>query len=134
MSGRTKQRLRRERMEISLNDTIELFIVTKTTEGRSPKTTTWYREMLTCFSDYLGNPRLAQVSIDDARRFIAHLQAKDAKWEDHPNSKPTAGKLCTNTIHGYVRALKAFSSWIAAEGFVRLAPFARLKNPGFPKP
>ena len=46
MSNKTGQLLRRERMEITLSDTIDLFVVTKATEGRSPKTTTWYRELL----------------------------------------------------------------------------------------
>ena len=120
-------------MEITLSDTIDLFVVTKATEGRSPKTTTWYRELLTHFCNYLGNPRLAQVSIDDARRFIAHLQAKETKWEDHPVSKPTAGKLSTSTIHGYIRAMKAFSNWATEEGFVKISPFARLKKPKLPE-
>ena len=120
-------------MEITLSDTIDLFVITKTTEGRSPKTTSWYRDMLTHFCDYLGNPKLAQVSIDDARRFVAHLQARETKWENHPLNKPTAGKLSINTIHGYIRALKAFSNWAAEEGFVKLSPFARLKKPRLPE-
>lgn len=129
----SRERLRRERMEITLSDTINLFVITKETEGRSPKTTTWYRDLLTRFSDYLGNPRLAQVSIDDARRFIAYLQAKETRWEDHPISKPVAGKLSTSTIHAYIRALKAFSNWAAEEGFVKFPPFTRLKKPRLPE-
>jgi hypothetical protein len=37
MPTKAEQRFRRERMEITLSDTIDLFVVTKATEGRSPK-------------------------------------------------------------------------------------------------
>jgi site-specific recombinase XerD len=108
MDGKTATLLRRERMEMTLEQAIDLFLATKQTEGRSPKTIRWYHDMLTRFSEYLASPKLQDVSVDQARLFIASLQEKTSKWDDHPWSGSREGKLSALTLHGNVRTLKAF--------------------------
>ena len=53
MVARTRDVLRRERMETTLATLIDLFIATKQTEGRSPSTLQWYRQKLSQFSRFL---------------------------------------------------------------------------------
>lgn len=122
-------------MEITLPALIRLFAATKQTEGRTLKTVSWYTNMLLRFDKFLGgDAKLPDVSIHEARAFVAHLQAMRNRYENHPFRPKATGGLSPSTIHGYVRALKAFSSWLAAEEFTPKDIFARLKRPITPKP
>jgi site-specific recombinase XerD len=124
-------------METTLAQAIEMFILAKETEGRSPKTTQWYRAMLGHFAQQLDqgmDTGLRDLSIADARGFVAQMQSRDSLYENHPFLEPRKGGLSPSTIHGYVRALKAFGSWLQAEGLATRDPFAKLKRPSLPKP
>ena len=137
MGKRTQDILRRRKMETTLAQGIDLFILAKETEGRSPKTTQWYRTMLGHFAQHLpkgADTRLIELGIGDARAFVAHMQSKDTVYDDHPFLEPREGGLAPSTIHGYVRALKAFGSWLQEEGLATRNPFAKLKRPHLPKP
>ena len=134
MVSRTETILRRERMESRLPDLIESFLATKQVEGRSPKTISWYRANLTRFSEYAGHPALKDLTVDLARRFVAHLQSKTVRYEGHPKHPERKGGLSPYTIHGYVRTLKAFASWLQEEGLTSSNIFSRLKRPKLPKP
>jgi len=122
-------------MDLELTSLIDLYAATKQTEGRSPKTIGWYRNMLGRFERFVSNghpARLSDLSIDDARAFVASLQSKTSRYQDHPFLKPKDGGLSPHTIHGYVRSLKAFSSWLAEEGLTDTNIFSRLKRPKLP--
>ena len=137
MSTKTTRMLRREKMEITLPTLIDLFLTTKKTEGRSPKTIGWYRDLLTRFATYVGNgsdARLKDVTLDDARSFVAFLQEKTTRYGDHSLRPEESGGLSTSTVHGYVRAMKAFSVWLHEEGFTSKPVFARLKRPRVTQP
>ena len=124
-------------MEITLPTLIDLFITTKQTEGRSPRTLEWYRDKLGQFARFKGNGSdvpLKDLHLDDARAFIASLQSRDTRWNNHPYQLPVEGGLSPYTIHAYVRALKAFSTWLHEEDFTKHNLFARLKRPKLPQP
>ena len=134
MRARTKDFLRRERMETTLDTLVELFAATKQTEGKSPKTVSWYRQMLSRLSRWAGpQTPISQLSLDLARAFVANLQSKQKRYADHPSRPTEEGGLSPMTIHGYVRSLKAFSSWLVEEGYTRVDIFKRLKRPKVPK-
>lgn len=135
--SRTRQILRREKMEMSLGQAIDLFIMAKETEGRSHETTRWYRNMLGRFAHHMPNglnQTLHSVGLDDARSFVAELQSRDSRYLEHPFLKPREGGLAPTTIHGHVRTLKVFGSWLASEGIVTSDPFGKLKRPKLPSP
>ena len=122
-------------MEITLPNLIELFVATRRIEGRTEKTVSWYEQKLAGFDRFLGgNAKLSQVNLDGARAFIAHLQSKTERFAEHPLRPKAEGKLSAYTIHGYVRALKAFSSWLFEEGFTANNVLSKLKRPNTPKP
>ena len=124
-------------METTLPTLIDLFVTTKQTEGRSERTLGWYRDMLTHFANFLGNgteTKLKDLSIDDARSFVAWLQSRPSRYANHPMRPKEDGGLSANTIHGYVRALKAFSTWLYEEQFTGRNLFGRLKRPKTGKP
>ena len=124
-------------MEITLPTLIDLFLTTKQTEGRSPKTISWYREMLTRFARYVGDEseaKLHDIGLDDARAFVAYLQQRTTRYQDHPYKPEKEGGLSSSTIHGHVRALKAFSTWLHEEEFTKKPIFARLRRPKVSQP
>ena len=135
MGNRTVQILRREGMEITLPALIRLFAATKQTEGRTRKTVDWYTNMVGRFAAYLGEEAtIKDVPLDNAQSFVAYLQAKTSRYAKHPFTPKREGGLSPYTIHGYVRALKAFSSWLHEEGFTRQNTLVRLKRPKLPQP
>lgn len=124
-------------MEIELDTLIDLFTATKQTEGRSKNTVDWYRKMLGRFVKFLnemGSAKLKDVTLGNARAFIAELQQQTTRFAGHPLKEEVEGKLSPNTIHAHVRALKAFSIWLHEEGFTNKPVFERLKRPKVAQP
>jgi site-specific recombinase XerD len=131
---RTREALPREKMETTMSVLLEMFLSAKRIEGRTKNTIKFYKSLLTKFITFLGDCRIGSLSIDDARRFIAHLQSKKTRCADHPMSREKAGGLKATSMSAYVRSLKAFSSWLYEEGYTRVDLFSRLKRPSLPEP
>ena len=135
MGVRSTEILRREKMTIAVSQLMELFLATKRTEGKSTKTIDWYRQKLSSFVAFLGETAsLPRFTIDEARAFIASLQARERKFEGHPWRPPENEGLSMYTVQGYVRSLKAFASWLVEEGFTSRNVLDRLKLPKAPMP
>jgi site-specific recombinase XerD len=135
MGRRTQDILRREKMETTLPVLLDLFIATKQTEGRTRNTTSTYRKRISVFIAFLGDaPKLPELNLANARAFVAELQDRNTRYDDHPITPTQRGGLSPFTIHGYVRAIKAFASWLHEEGFTSANPLKRLKRPKLPKP
>jgi site-specific recombinase XerD len=124
--------VRRRIMDTTLSTYISEFVATKQTEGLSAKTISWYRWLLEKFSEAAGNPCLADLTIASAREFIAGLQSRNSRYENHPKAHPQPGGLSVYTISAYVRTLKVFSRWLLEEGYTKADLFARLKIPRTP--
>jgi hypothetical protein len=88
---RTREALWRERMETTLPVLLEMLISAKKIEGRTSKTTSWYRNMLNRLVTYMGDTRIGSLSVDDARRVIADLQSRQVRYSDHPISPEKEG-------------------------------------------
>jgi site-specific recombinase XerD len=109
---------------------IDLYAATKETEGKAKKTVSWYRWMLGKFAAFVGDAAtIKDVNLQNARAFIASQQSRTSRYDDHPVIGKMEGKLSTYTIHGYVRALKAFSAWLYDESFTATNVLAKLKRP-----
>lgn len=124
------------KVEMSLPALIDLYILSKQIEGRSLKTLTWYRANLERFANFATNghtPGLSDVSLNQARAFVAHLQGRTTRYEDHHMRPVKEGGLSPHSVHAYVRTLKAFGSWLVEEGYVDTHPFERLKPPKLPQ-
>ena len=135
MSSRTQDILRREKMETTLPELVSLFTATKQTENKSINTVSWYKRRLGSFCQFLGEgARLPDLTINSARAFIASLQERTHRYVDHPITPEKEGGLSPNYIHSFVRAIKAFSSWLYEEGFTRQNVLAKMKRPSLPKP
>lgn len=63
---------------------------------------------------------------------MVHLQ-HCRRYVSHPFTKPQPQKLSGHTVNGYMRALRAFWSWLSREGLITENPFDKLKVPKAPK-
>lgn len=105
--------------ELDLLKLITHFAQSNKAEGKSPKTVSWYSDMLLDFVKYLKQtgrrPILAEFCVINVRNYIVHEQERG---------------MSPYTVQAKVRALKAFSSWLLSEGY---APENLLKNIKLPK-
>ncbi|MFC1955835.1 tyrosine-type recombinase/integrase [Chloroflexota bacterium] len=105
------------------------------TEGKSPKTISWYSDTLHTFEGFLkrhDSALLRDAGINEVREFILYLQEKE-KRGGNGRSCSKGSKLSPFTVQGFVRSLKAFYSWLHREGYTEINELARLKLPKTPK-
>lgn len=90
-------------------------------EGKSPKTISWYGEMLCAFTKYLESscisPVLVNFNLVNIRGFVVYEQNRE---------------LSPYTVKAMVRAVKAFSSWLFGEQYTEENMLATLKMPKAP--
>jgi len=110
--------VRKERRLMKLSEALDYYLITCRMEGKSPKTIDWYKQKLEAFVAFCDDPPVRELTLEDAREFVASLWKKD---------------ITPQTIHGYVRTLKAFASWLEREGYTPNNLFKRLKRPKVPK-
>ncbi len=122
--------------EPHFEDLIQNHMHCLTTQGRSQKTIDWYASNLKRFSRFLKSHNMPKsvkdIGISEVRRFIYYLQTEVVRWEDSPNIRDS-GRLSPLSVHGYVRTIKAFWSWLLEEGYIEVNPMARLKLPRVPQ-
>ena len=114
----------------------ESYVLCLGTEGKSPKTITWYASNLKRFAQYLTDNNLplsvTDIGKDEARQFISYLQNNVRRWENKASIHDD-GRLSAFSIQGYARTIKAFWSWLTDEGYISINPMSSLKLPRTPK-
>jgi len=124
-------------MDTTVDRLIEYFVLTKQVEGKSAKTVEWYTGMLGQFYKFLSSDGhstcIHDLMLEDGRDFIAFLQGRTKRFENHPYAPPQEGGLSVHTIRCHVRALKSFGTWLAEEGYTETSLFERLVLPKAPK-
>lgn len=113
---------------------IESFILDVQAANRSPNTVKFYRWGLSHWHWWAEREGLAFPDAcrpDAVRRFTSYLQTTNERWDSDWHS--SRRKLSPATIHGYHRALKAFCSYLVAEGELEASPFTRLKTYKMPQ-
>jgi len=115
-----------------LAELIDYYEVCNRAEGKSSKTLSWYSANLRHFHTYLKSRHIPDV-IDDIstkllREYVLYL-FKRKSYQDHPYTPTKNTPLSTATIHGHVRTLRAFFSWLTKEEFIQQNPSTRLKPP-----
>ena len=120
----------------SLDQLIESYLICCMTEGKSPKTIEYYSYTLRRFCRFLKVQDLTtlptEIGITEARRFVFYLQKSAIRWEDNPRISDDKS-LSPFTIQAYVRAIKAFWTWLFNEGFISTNTMSALKIPKAPK-
>ena len=110
----------------------ELYLVAL---GRSKKTISWYLEILRKYFMFLSqsnmlNP-LGQMGSKELQAYLLLLQER-SRWPENKYIK-NSGKLSPYSIHGHVRAIKAFWSWLLDEGVIEKNPLDKFPLPKVPQ-
>lgn len=138
MSRKSEGLRKKERMEITFPTLLEYYFSSKKAKGCSNKTLTAIRSVLDRFTRFLEKRghslKLSDLTIEDARAYVASLQGKITKYEGHKFNHPLPNaEYSPQTIHSHVRILRTFSNWIRDEGYTRQPIFARLELPKLPQ-
>ncbi len=108
------------------------FAVYNKTTGKSPSTVNWYEQKLELFERWLGpDACLADVTIPTVREYVADLQDRTTRHVNSPFHNSHEGKLSSTYIHGIVRGLRAFASWLHEDGYTDINILRPLKPPKF---
>jgi len=104
--------------------------------NRSPKTISWYLEILRRFFSFLDSGKsmkpINELGPQELKAYILDLQ-KATKWSGSPKIKEGKGLLSPYSIQGHVRAIKAFWSWLLEEGYIEENPLMKFPLPKVPK-
>ena len=105
-------------LAVGLGAAVDLFLAAKAAEGASPNTVSWYRYVLGRAVRRLGPVRpLDGVGAAELRAWLLDLRET----------------LSPESVAGFVRGLKAFGNWCAAEELGEAAGFRALRRPRVPR-
>ncbi|HET8627151.1 MAG TPA: tyrosine-type recombinase/integrase [Thermomicrobiales bacterium] len=131
-----------------VSDLIDEFLIDCRSRRLAPKTIAWYGANLRYFREWLAREgqadSLASFTLANGRRYSRWLSERTARRGTFlaQGGKrgayalvETDGPLAANTAFGYLRTLKTFSRWLAAEeqGYTARDVLAGLKLPKRPK-
>jgi site-specific recombinase XerD len=75
---------------------------------------------------------LSRLVPRELREFIIHLQQVKA-FEHHPYTKPQSKGLSGHAVNTYLRAIRAFWSWLVREEIITSNPFFKVRVPKPPR-
>lgn len=99
--------------------------------GYKPKTIAGYRKTLLMFVRWAATahaPLLRDFSADLVKAYIRYLQAK-TKWSERQYRHPSPEHVSPTAVRNYVRDLKTFSAWLAAEQYTAEPVLASVRVP-----
>ncbi|MES0278882.1 MAG: tyrosine-type recombinase/integrase, partial [Dehalococcoidales bacterium] len=108
------------------------FVLTKQTEGKSPRTVEFYGENLKRFLWYANKSEWSDdVRLIDEwhiREFLGYVASETSRWELNGNgSESSKSKASLSTVHHYYVVLVCLFNWIVAEGYSKVNPTERVK-------
>jgi site-specific recombinase XerD len=116
----------------SLSEFIDYYEICNRAEDKSPRTVDWYTANLKSFHNYLKSQHLPntldRIDIKVLRQYVLYLLKRN-KYQGHPITPEKKEPLSASSVHGHVRTLRAFFSWLVAEGFIEANPAKDLKPP-----
>ncbi len=112
-----------------LTEEIDRFLLSLVTV-RSPQTITWYRKRLAPLREIEKN--ISSVTVLDLQQIYAGLAARRMLYAFHPTKPAQPGSLSPATLHGYVRAWRAFFNWCVERDLLPTNPARKLKLPRLP--
>lgn len=134
--SKTVEQAMPELIEGSYSELLDTYYLQLEVFGRSIKTISWYKEILTRYFTFLKSHGLLKpidvLGGGELTEYIHYLQ-KSTKW---PNSKyiKEKGNLSPFTIAGHVRAVKAFWGWLVEGGYIEKNRLVKFQIPKVPKP
>jgi integrase/recombinase XerC/integrase/recombinase XerD len=99
--------------------------------GKSPRTVRWYRprlvEFLAWYSRSGAEPTADNFTVASVEAFLSELRGRH-KWESHPLTPTSADLVSGGYVDGFVRAFRAFASWLEEQGHTEENQLGRFKH------
>lgn len=116
----------------SFRSLINGFVLTKQTEGKSPRTVEFYSENLKRFLWYAKmqewSDDIRMLNEWHIREFLSYVANEKCRWGLKGNGSETSrGKASHTTVHHYFVVLSNFFGWVASEGFLKESPTTKIK-------
>lgn len=116
----------------SLKSLVQGFVLTKQTEGKSPRTIEFYSDNLKRFLWYANQNEwfddIRMISEWEIREFLGYVANKTDRWGLSGNgSEPAKRKVTHTTVHHYYVVLANFFGWVVREGFIEDNPIEKIK-------
>jgi len=116
----------------SLKSLVTGFVLTKQTEGKSPRTVEFYSENLERFLWYAHRQEwpddIRMLTEWHIRAFLSYVANETNRWGLEGNGSETAQRKVTHTtVHHYFVVLANFFGWVVREGFLPASPTAKIK-------
>jgi site-specific recombinase XerD len=113
---------------------LEDYVLSLKASNRSPKTITWYIEILKRYLTFLSSNGLLkpvhELGRQELRAYITHLQ-KATRWQKCRYVKDER-KLSPFSIQGHARCIKAFWGWLFKEEYIDRNPLDHFPLPSVP--
>ena len=100
---------------MNLTEAIEEFLLDQRMKGNSKLTREYYIRSLKLFLAFMGNMDVRQISLLDCKKYVVSLQDDTRKN--------------TVSVQSYVRALRAFLTWLYNNEYTEMNIPAKLKLP-----
>lgn len=122
----------------SLKSLVKGFVLTKQTEGKSPKTIEYYRQNLKRFIWYADkqgwSDDIRLLTEWQIREFLGYVATETHRWGLKGNgSESSQHKASYSTVRHYFVVLSCFFNWATQESFLERNPVTRI-NVAKPKP
>jgi site-specific recombinase XerD len=116
----------------SLGSLVKGFVLTKQTEGKSPRTVEYYKENLRRFLWYAGRQRWSDdirfLTEWQIREFFSYVGTETRRWGLEGNGSETSQyKASHSTVRHYFVVLSCFFNWLTQEGFLQENPMIKIK-------
>ena len=116
----------------SLRSLVNGFVLTKQTEGKSPRTVEFYSENLKRFLWYASKQDwpddIRMLTEWHIREFLGYLANEKCRWGLEGNGSETSQQKASHTtVHHYFVVLANFFGWVVREGFLPENPTAKIK-------
>lgn len=119
----------------SIEKLLDYYVASLKAANRSPKTVSWYLEILKRFFAFLSAESILKVVQDmgaaELTAYVLYLQQAE-RWPNKQSLK-AKGRLSDYSIQGHVRAVKAFWSWLYDEGYIDQNPLIKYPLPSVTK-
>ncbi len=116
----------------SLRSLMNGFVLTKQTEGKSPRTVVYYGDNLRRFLWYSQrqgwSDDIRLLTQWQIREFLGYVATETHRWEPKDNDPQTSQQKASHcTVHHYFVVLSCFFNWVVREGFLQENPVTKIK-------
>ena len=109
---------------------IEGFLLSCRVENKSPKTISFYKDILDHFQWYLNKFNITTIDATTIRGFLGYLKDTPSRW-DSTNSHANR-MVSPTTVKSYYVGLCVLFNWAVREELIEASPMATVKKPKLP--